>query len=38
VPRKRTTANVDIGQVGILLRHRIGGDLIRPAAVAAYLM
>jgi HK97 family phage major capsid protein len=28
----------EIGIVGMLLRHRVGGDLIRPGAVAAYLM
>jgi len=33
--RQRCAAD---GQVGLLLRHRIGGDLIRPGAVSAYLL
>ena len=28
----------DTGVVGLLLRHRIGGDLVRPSALAVYTL
>jgi HK97 family phage major capsid protein len=42
VDRRRMTITrlvqryADLGRVGLIVRHRVGGDVMRPAAVAAY--
>jgi HK97 family phage major capsid protein len=42
VDRQRTTVQVlrqryaEQGLIGIIVRHRVGGDLLRPAACAIY--
>jgi HK97 family phage major capsid protein len=42
VDRQRTTVQVlrqryaELGLIGIIVRHRVGGDLLRPAACAIY--
>jgi HK97 family phage major capsid protein len=36
--QRLTERYTELGLVGLLLRHRIGGDLIRPSAVSVYFL
>jgi HK97 family phage major capsid protein len=36
--QRLTDRLVDLGQVGLLMRYRLGGEVVRPGALSAYLM